>query len=92
MNKFKVRTEDLPRRRHIIFLGRAVLANIIADKVDMWISKSEWEAYVMTVKQLMQNLGCPNSYSKKNKLYEAEESQRYAETRRSAWSRMLEFS
>lgn len=41
--KFKVRIEDPPRRRHMVFLGGAVLANIMADKHDMWITKQEWE-------------------------------------------------
>lgn len=41
--KFKVRIEDPPRRRHMVFLGGAVLANIMADKHDMWISKQEWQ-------------------------------------------------
>jgi actin-related protein 2 len=41
--KFKVRIEDPPRRRHMVFLGGAVLANIMADKENMWISKAEWE-------------------------------------------------
>lgn len=27
----------------MVFLGGAVLANIMADKHDMWISKQEWE-------------------------------------------------
>ncbi|KAH8698508.1 putative Arp2/3 complex subunit [Talaromyces proteolyticus] len=43
LNKFKVRIEDPPRRRHMVFLGGAVLANLIADKEDMWVSKAEWE-------------------------------------------------
>ncbi|KAL8969935.1 MAG: hypothetical protein Q9197_004082 [Variospora fuerteventurae] len=43
LNKFKVRIEDPPRRRHMVFLGGAVLANIMADKEDMWISKQEWQ-------------------------------------------------
>ncbi|RYO72678.1 Actin-related protein 2 [Alternaria arborescens] len=43
LNKFKVRIEDPPRRRHMVFLGGAVLANIMADKENMWISKAEWE-------------------------------------------------
>ncbi|KAJ5985925.1 hypothetical protein N7522_013121 [Penicillium canescens] len=32
-----------PRRRHMVFLGGAVLANLIADKEDMWVSKQEWQ-------------------------------------------------
>ncbi|KAL9043243.1 MAG: hypothetical protein Q9214_003566, partial [Letrouitia sp. 1 TL-2023] len=43
LNKFKVRIEDPPRRRHMVFLGGAVLANIMADKENMWITKREWQ-------------------------------------------------
>lgn len=43
LSKFKVRIEDPPRRRHMVFLGGAVLANIMKDKETMWISKQEWE-------------------------------------------------
>lgn len=43
LSKFKVRIEDPPRRRHMVFLGGAVLANIMADKDHMWITKQEWE-------------------------------------------------
>ncbi|OTB00969.1 hypothetical protein M426DRAFT_323858 [Hypoxylon sp. CI-4A] len=42
LNKFKVRIEDPPRRRHMVFLGGAVLANIMADKESMWITQQEW--------------------------------------------------
>lgn len=43
LSKFKVKIEDPPRRRHMVFLGGAVLANIMADKEQMWITKAEWE-------------------------------------------------
>lgn len=43
LDKFKVRIEDPPRRKHMVFIGGAVLANIMADKDHMWISKQEWE-------------------------------------------------
>ncbi|KAM5455052.1 Actin-related protein 2 [Microsporum canis] len=43
IQKFKPRIEDPPRRRHMVFLGGAVLANLLADKDNMWISKQEWE-------------------------------------------------
>ena len=43
LSKFKVRIEDPPRRRHMVFLGGAVLANIMADKEDMWVTKAEWD-------------------------------------------------
>lgn len=41
-NKFKVRIEDPPRRRHMVFLGGAVLANIVKDNDSMWITKNDW--------------------------------------------------
>jgi len=43
LDKFKVRIEDPPRRRHMVFIGGAVLASIMADKDHMWINKQEWE-------------------------------------------------
>nr|WNV54349.1 hypothetical protein [Candida metapsilosis] len=43
LDKFKVRIEDPPRRKNMVFIGGAVLANIMADKDHMWISKQEWE-------------------------------------------------
>ena len=42
LGKLKVRIEDPPRRRHMVFLGGAVLANIMADKDNMWVSTEEW--------------------------------------------------
>ncbi|CDR42297.1 CYFA0S09e00430g1_1 [Cyberlindnera fabianii] len=45
LDKFKVRIEDPPRRRHMVFIGGAVLANIMADKDHMWLTKQEWEEY-----------------------------------------------
>ncbi|EMR11597.1 hypothetical protein PNEG_00040 [Pneumocystis murina B123] len=44
-NKFKVRIEDPPRRRHMVFLGGAVLANIIKDNDNMWITRNDWSEY-----------------------------------------------
>lgn len=41
--KFKVRIEDPPRRKYMVFIGGAVLANIMADKDHMWVSKAEWD-------------------------------------------------
>ena len=43
LEKFKVRIEDPPRRRHMVFLGGAVLASIMAQREDMWVSKAEWD-------------------------------------------------
>jgi actin-related protein 2 len=41
--KFKLRIEDPPRRKHMVFLGGSVLADIMKDREDFWISKREWE-------------------------------------------------
>lgn len=39
---FKIRIEDPPRRKHMVFLGGAVLADIIKDKEEVWISRAEY--------------------------------------------------
>jgi actin-related protein 2 len=45
LGKFKLRIEDPPRRKHMVFLGGSVLADIMNDKPEFWISKAEWEEY-----------------------------------------------
>jgi len=40
--KFKLRIEDPPRRKHMVFLGGTVLADIMKDRPEFWISKQEW--------------------------------------------------
>lgn len=42
MAKFKLKIEDPPRRKHMVFLGGSVLADIMKDKEEFWISKKEW--------------------------------------------------
>jgi actin-related protein 2 len=42
LSKFKLRIEDPPRRKHMVFLGGSVLADIMKDRPEFWISKSEW--------------------------------------------------
>jgi actin-related protein 2 len=37
LNQFRVRIEDPPRRRHMVFLGGAVLANVMKDHPNMFI-------------------------------------------------------
>jgi len=41
--KFKCRIEDPPRRKHMVFLGGAVLAEIMKDKAAFWMNKSEYD-------------------------------------------------
>ncbi|THG95039.1 hypothetical protein EW145_g8033, partial [Phellinidium pouzarii] len=42
LNKFKIRIEDPPRRKHMVFLGGAVLADIMKGRQEFWISREEW--------------------------------------------------
>ncbi|KAF9977600.1 Actin- protein 2 [Mortierella antarctica] len=42
-SNFKIRIEDPPRRKHMVFLGGAVLADIMKNKDSFWITKQEWE-------------------------------------------------
>jgi len=45
LSKFKLRIEDPPRRKHMVFLGGSVLADIMKDRAEFWISKKEWEEH-----------------------------------------------
>jgi len=48
LDKFKIRIEDPPRRKHMVFLGGAVLSEIMKDKEDFWITKREYEELGVT--------------------------------------------
>jgi len=41
--KFQCRIEDPPRRKHMVFLGGAVLAEIMKEKPAFWMNKAEYE-------------------------------------------------
>lgn len=45
LEKFKLRIEDPPRRKHMVFLGGSVLANIMKDRPEFWISRKEWQEH-----------------------------------------------
>eukprot|EP00300_Choanocystis_sp_HF-7_P011482 c17480_g1_i1.p1 GENE.c17480_g1_i1~~c17480_g1_i1.p1 ORF type:complete len:397 (-),score=115.64 c17480_g1_i1:46-1236(-) len=45
LHKFKLRIEYPPRRKHMVFLGGAVLADIMKDKDEFWITKAEYEEH-----------------------------------------------
>jgi len=47
-DQLKVRIEDPPRRKHMVFIGGAVLAGIMKDKDSFWVSKQEFEEYGVT--------------------------------------------
>ncbi|KAI0258638.1 ARP2 actin-related protein 2-like protein, isoform CRA_a, partial [Gloeopeniophorella convolvens] len=42
LNKFTIRIEDPPRREHMVFLGGAVLADIVKGREEFWLSREEW--------------------------------------------------
>jgi actin-related protein 2 len=42
LKKFKLRIEDPPRRKHMVFLGGSVLADIMKDRAEFWISKDDY--------------------------------------------------
>ena len=41
--KFRIRIEDPPIRKDMVFVGGAVLANVMKDREDFWMSKAEYE-------------------------------------------------
>jgi actin-related protein 2 len=43
MKKFKIKIEDPPRRKHMVFLGGSVLADIMKDRSEFWMTKAEYE-------------------------------------------------
>lgn len=43
LNKFKIRIEDPPRRKDMVFIGGAVLAEVMKDRDAFWMSKQEYE-------------------------------------------------
>lgn len=43
LSKFKIRIEDPPRRKHMVYLGGAVLADIMKNKDDFWMTKAEYD-------------------------------------------------
>jgi len=43
LNPLKCRIEDPPRRKHMVFLGGAVLAEIMKDRDSFWVSKKEYD-------------------------------------------------
>jgi actin-related protein 2 len=42
-SKIKIRIDDPPKRKHMVFQGGAVLADLMRANESFWISKHEWE-------------------------------------------------
>lgn len=45
MKKFKIGIKYPPNRKHMVFLGGSILADITKDRPEFWISKAEWEEH-----------------------------------------------
>ncbi|KAJ1455620.1 actin-related protein 2 [Pelagophyceae sp. CCMP2097] len=43
LKKFKLRIEDPPRRKHLVFLGGSVLADIMKERDEFWMTRAEFE-------------------------------------------------
>ena len=39
----QLRIQDPPRRKHMVFLGGSVLADIMKDRSEFWMSKADYE-------------------------------------------------
>jgi actin-related protein 2 len=44
MTRFQCKIEDPPRRKHMVFLGGAVLAEIMKDRPNFWVSSQEYKS------------------------------------------------
>ncbi|PVU95545.1 hypothetical protein BB561_001755 [Smittium simulii] len=42
LEKFKLQIDDPPNRKHMVFLGGAVLADVMKNNPSAWITKQEW--------------------------------------------------
>ncbi len=49
LSKFKIRIEDPPRRKDMVFIGGAVLADVMKDRDDFWMSKAEYQEQGLNV-------------------------------------------
>jgi len=45
LSKFKIKVEDPPTRKHLVFIGGAVLAEIYKDREEFWITKKEIDEF-----------------------------------------------
>lgn len=43
LKKFKLRIEDPPRRKHMVFLGGSVLADLMREREEFWMNKNDYD-------------------------------------------------
>jgi len=51
LKKFKIKIEDPPRRKHMVFLGGSVLADIMKDKPEFWMMKKDYDEQGLRILQ-----------------------------------------
>lgn len=51
LKNFKLKIEDPPRRKHMVFLGGAVLADIMKDKEEFWMKKKDYDEVGLRILQ-----------------------------------------
>lgn len=51
LKNFKLKIEDPPRRKHMVFLGGAVLADIMKDREEFWIKKKDYDEQGLRILQ-----------------------------------------
>ncbi|RXG70675.1 hypothetical protein Avbf_04710 [Armadillidium vulgare] len=56
LSKLKIRIEDPPRRKDMVFMGGAVLADVMKDRDNFWIFREEYEE--KGVQAAMEKLRC----------------------------------
>ena len=42
LKRLRLRVLDPPRRKHLVFLGGAVLADIMRERAEFWVIAAEW--------------------------------------------------
>jgi actin-related protein 2 len=47
--KLKLNIEDPPRRRHMVFTGGAVLADLIRNQDSMWVTRAEYQEHGINI-------------------------------------------
>lgn len=52
---FKIRIEDPPRRKHMVYLGGAVLADIMKNKEEFWLTRKEYQE--QGIERLLKKIG-----------------------------------
>lgn len=45
LGKIKIRVEAPPQRKHMVFMGGAVLADLMKDNEAFWITKRDWQEH-----------------------------------------------